>query len=92
MLKTQMEERQKGVVDGIISAQLHIIKEALEKMKVDYLPLFMDRELAFKFDDDKEREIEEIYYQLSVRKMPILRRKFILGVSLFLEKNNFQEK
>jgi hypothetical protein len=30
MLKTRMEERQKGVAKGVTSAQLHIIKEALE--------------------------------------------------------------
>jgi hypothetical protein len=30
MWKTQMEERQKGVVGGVTSAQLRIIKEALE--------------------------------------------------------------
>jgi hypothetical protein len=32
--KTQMEERQKGVASGVTSAQLHIIKEALEQMKL----------------------------------------------------------
>ena len=32
-----MEERQKGVLDGITSDQLHIIKEALEQMEFDYL-------------------------------------------------------
>jgi hypothetical protein len=66
MWKVQIEERQKGVADGITSAQLHIIKEALEKMKVDYLQLFMDRDLALKFVEDKEREIEELCYQLSM--------------------------
>jgi hypothetical protein len=66
MWKDQMEERQKGVIDGITSAQLHIIKEALEKMKYDYLQLFMDRDLALKFIEDKEREIEELCYQLSL--------------------------
>jgi hypothetical protein len=66
MWKAQMEERQKGVADGITSAQLHIIKEALEQMKSDYLQLFMDRDLALKFIEDKEREIEELCYQLSL--------------------------
>jgi hypothetical protein len=65
MWKAQMEERQKGVADGITSAQLCIIKEALEQMKYDYLQLFMDRDLALKFVEDKEREIEELCYQLS---------------------------
>jgi hypothetical protein len=60
MWKDQIEERQKGVVHGITSAQLHIVKEALKKMKFDYLQLFMDRDLALKFVEDKEREIEEI--------------------------------
>jgi hypothetical protein len=60
--KTQMEERKKGVEGGVISDQLHIIKEALEQMKSDYLQLFMDRELALKFVEDKEREVEDIFY------------------------------
>jgi hypothetical protein len=66
MWKAQMEERQKGVADGITSAQLCIIKKALEQMKYDYLQLFMDRDLALKFIEDKEREIEELCYQLSM--------------------------
>jgi hypothetical protein len=66
MWKAQMDERQKGVADGITSAQLRIIKEALERMKSDYLQLFIDRDLALKFDEDKEREIEELCYQLSL--------------------------
>jgi hypothetical protein len=66
MWKAQMEERQKGVADGITSAQLCIIKEALEWMKYDYLQLFMDRDLALKLVEDKEREIEEFCYQLSL--------------------------
>jgi hypothetical protein len=33
MWKTQMEERQKGIADGVTSTQLCIIKEALEQMK-----------------------------------------------------------
>jgi hypothetical protein len=47
--KTQMEERQKAVAGGVTSAQLHIIKEAIEQMKSDYLQLFMGRDLALKF-------------------------------------------
>jgi hypothetical protein len=35
-------------------------------MKSDYLQLFMDRDLALKFVEDKEREIEELCYQLSL--------------------------
>jgi hypothetical protein len=35
-------------------------------MKSDYLQLFMDRDLALKFVEDKEREIEEFCYHLSV--------------------------
>jgi hypothetical protein len=61
-----MEERQKGVASGVTSAQLHIIKEALEQMKSYYLQLFMDRDLALKFVEDKEREVEELCYQLSL--------------------------
>jgi hypothetical protein len=52
--------------DGITSSQLCIIKEALEKMKTNYLQFFMDRDLALKFTEDKEREIEDIYYLLSM--------------------------
>ena len=61
-----MEERQNRIANGITSAQLRIIKEALERMKSDYLQLFMDRDLALKFVEDKEREIEEICCQLSL--------------------------
>jgi hypothetical protein len=64
MWKAQMEEKKKGVVDEITSAQLHIIKEALENMNYDYLELFMDRDLALKFIKDKEKEIGEICYHL----------------------------
>ena len=35
-------------------------------MKYDYLQLFMDRDLALKFAEDKEREIEKLCYQLSL--------------------------
>jgi hypothetical protein len=51
---------------GVTSTQLCIIKEALEQMKSDYLQLFMDRDLALKFVEDKEREVEELCYQLSL--------------------------
>jgi hypothetical protein len=64
--KTQMEERQTGVAGGVTSAQLCIIKEALEKMKSYYLQLFMDKDLSIKFAEDKEREVEELCYQLSL--------------------------
>jgi hypothetical protein len=37
MWKTQMEERHKGIACGVTSSQLCIIKEALEKMKYNYL-------------------------------------------------------
>jgi hypothetical protein len=66
MWKTQMEERQKGVASGVTTVQLRIIKEALEQLKSDYLQLFMDRDLALKFVEDKEREVEELCYQLSL--------------------------
>jgi hypothetical protein len=35
-------------------------------MKYDYFHLFMDRELALNFIEDKEREVEELCYQLSL--------------------------
>ena len=35
-------------------------------MKSDYLQLFMDRDLALKFVEDKDREVEELCYQLSL--------------------------
>jgi hypothetical protein len=61
MWKTQLEERQRRIVDGVTSTQLCIMKEALEQMKSDYLQLFMDRDLALKFVEDKEREVEECH-------------------------------
>jgi hypothetical protein len=65
MWRTQLEERQRGVVDGVTSTQLCIIKEDKEQMKSDYLQLFMDRDLALKFIEDKEREVKQLHYQLS---------------------------
>jgi hypothetical protein len=59
-----LTERQKGVASGVTSTQLHIIKEALENMKSYYLQLFMDRDLALKFIEDMEREVEELRYLL----------------------------
>jgi hypothetical protein len=35
-------------------------------MKSNYLQLFMDRDLSLKFVEDKEREVEELCYQLSL--------------------------
>ena len=52
MWKMQMEERKKGIANGVTSTQLHIIKEAVEQMKFDYLQLFTDSDLAFKFVED----------------------------------------
>jgi hypothetical protein len=72
MWKTQMEERQRGVVDGVTSNQLCIIKEALEQMKSDYLQLFMDRDLSLKFIEDKEREVEELCCQLNLVRSSLL--------------------
>jgi len=66
MWKGLMEEKQKGVAFGFTSAQLCIIKESLEKMKYDYLKLFIDRELDLKFVEDEEREIENLFHQLSI--------------------------
>jgi len=42
--------------------ELHVIKESQEQMKFDYLHLFMDRNLALKFAEDKEREVMEFCY------------------------------
>jgi hypothetical protein len=61
-----MEERLSGVASGVTSAQLRLINDALEQLKSDYLQLFMDRDLVLKFAEDKEREVEELNYQLSV--------------------------
>jgi hypothetical protein len=33
-------------------------------MKLDYLQLFMDKDHALKFVEDKGREVEELCYQL----------------------------
>jgi hypothetical protein len=61
------------MVGGVTSAQLRIIMEALEQLKSDYLQLFMDRDLALKFVEDKDREVEELHYQLSVaRSSPLI--------------------
>jgi hypothetical protein len=54
------------VAGGVTSAHLRIGKEALEQLKSDYLQLFMDRDLALKFVEDKEGEVEELLYQLSL--------------------------
>jgi hypothetical protein len=62
--RAQIEERCSGIENGFTISQLHIIKEALEKIKSDYLQLFMDRDLVLKFIEDKEREVEELHYQL----------------------------
>jgi hypothetical protein len=70
--KTQMEKRQKGVARGVTSVQLRIIKEALEQMKSDYFQWFMDRDLSLKFAEDKDREVEEHCYQLSLARSSLL--------------------
>jgi hypothetical protein len=41
---------------------LRIDKKALEQLKSDYLQLFMDRDLALKFVEDKDCEVEELHY------------------------------
>jgi hypothetical protein len=61
-----MEERHSGVASAVTSAQLRLINDALEQPKSNYLQLFMDRDLVLKFVEDKEREDEELHYQLSV--------------------------
>jgi hypothetical protein len=61
-----MEERKNGVTNQITSAQLCIIKEALEQMKSKYLQMFVDRDLVLKFVEDGERDIEELCYYLSL--------------------------
>jgi len=43
---------------------LQPIKEALERMKSNYLQLFMDRDLSLKFVENKGMEVEELSYQL----------------------------
>jgi hypothetical protein len=73
-VENQLEERQRGVAGGVTSTQLRIIKEALEKIKSKYLQLFMDRDLSLKFIEDKEREVEELCYQLSLAHSPSLKQ------------------
>ena len=58
MSRTQLEERYGGFVEGVTSKQLSIIIKEFERMKSDYLQLFMDRDLALKFVQDKEMEVE----------------------------------
>ena len=55
MWRSQIEERHNGVASGFTSAQLRIIKEALQQLKSDYMQLFMERDLALRFSKDKER-------------------------------------
>jgi hypothetical protein len=55
MWRSQMEERHNGVASGVTSAQLRIIKEALQQLKSDYMQLFMERDLALRVSKDKER-------------------------------------
>jgi hypothetical protein len=70
MQRAQIEERHRG---GVTSSHLRIDKEALEQLKSDYLQLFMDRDFALKFVEDKEGEVEEPCYQLSlVRSSPLI--------------------
>ena len=57
-----MEERHSGIVGGVTSGHLRIIREALEHMKLDHLKLFVDMDLALNFVEDKEREVEELCY------------------------------
>jgi hypothetical protein len=64
--RAQMEERHNGMVGGVTGAQLRIIMEALEQLKSDYLQLFMDKDFGVKFAEDKDREVEELHYHLSM--------------------------
>jgi hypothetical protein len=60
------EERHCRVAGGVTSAQLRIDKEALEQLKSNYLQLLMDRDLALKFVEEKDCEVGELHYQLSL--------------------------
>ena len=62
MWRAQTEERHSGVAGGITSAHLRIDKGALEQLKSDYSQLFMDRDLALMFVEEKERVVEELHY------------------------------
>ena len=62
MGNNQLEESHKGVARGVTNTQLCIIKKALEQMESHYLQLFMDRDVALKFAEDKAREVEELHY------------------------------
>jgi hypothetical protein len=42
------------MVGGVTSAELCIIMEELEQLKSDYLQLFMDKDLALKFNEEKD--------------------------------------
>jgi hypothetical protein len=64
MWKTELEEIQRTVAGGVTSTQLCITKESLEQVKSDYLELLMDRDLALNFAKEKEREVEDLCYQL----------------------------
>jgi hypothetical protein len=55
MWRSQIEERHNGVESGVTSAQLRIIKEALQQLKSDYMQLFMERDLALRVSKKKKR-------------------------------------
>jgi hypothetical protein len=62
------------IAGGVTSGHLRIIREALEHMKSDYLKFFVDMDLALNFVEDKEREVEELCYQLGlVHSSPLMK-------------------
>lgn len=63
--KIQIEEREKRMATGINNTHLHTIREALGKMKSDYLKLLKDRDFAIKFAENGE-EVDELCLQLSM--------------------------
>lgn len=56
--EAQIEKRKKGVSSGVTLTQLFTVREALEMMKIDYVQLLKDRDLAVKYAKGKEKEAD----------------------------------
>lgn len=73
--KAQMDERQKGVKDEVTLPNLQLIKDSLDILKSDYIPLIEDRDYAFELTrkttsafQGKERKVNELTLKLESTK------------------------
>ena len=64
LIENIIEKGHKGFVERVPSFKLCIIKRELENMKVYYLQLFMDRDLALKFAEDRATKVENLHMSL----------------------------